>query len=133
MVINDFNEDVKEILAKRGQSKADLARACGLSYNTMDTAIRSAGVTRGYVEICEYLDYDIKIRYVNGNGKLLNDFREDIKELAAGRYLSDIAYGMGMSRQLLDGRIKHTAVNKAFLSLCGKLGYDIELEYVKRN
>ena len=132
MVTNDFNRDISEIAESRGLSVRGLAKQAEVNYNAMRSAIDRAVLTRGYVEICEYLDYDIEFRYVKGDGQLLNDFREDIKDLAAGRYLSEIAYGMGISRQLLDGRIKHAAVNKAFLALCGKLGYDVELKYVRR-
>lgn len=60
---------------------------------------------------------------------VLNDFRADIKELIPGMQ-SQVAYGMGLSRQLFDGYVKWATITKGYTELCEDLGYDLEVKYI---
>lgn len=132
MVRNDFNQDIKELLKRRGQSKTSAAAEIGMPHSAFNSILFSSHVTRGIVEICEYLSYDIEVKYVVGDGGILNDFRSDVRELAAGRSFADIAHGMGVSRQLLNGRIAHATIAKSYINLCRMLGFSLELKYIRR-
>lgn len=64
MVLNDFKEDVKRLCLERGTTQARLGADMGLTRQVIDKRAKNATVTKGLIEICEELGYDIEVRYV---------------------------------------------------------------------
>lgn len=62
---------------------------------------------------------------------LLNDIQDDLARICAhkGMSKSRLASQMGVTRQALCG---YRSVTPVYISLMERLGYDIEINYVKR-
>lgn len=65
---------------------------------------------------------------------VLNDYKEDLKELCRRKELTQTALGeaMGLSRQVIDKRCANAGITKGYAEMVEALGYDIKLVYVKR-
>ena len=60
---------------------------------------------------------------------VLNDFTQDVKERCNNQ--SNAAYGMGISRQLFNARIKWATITKGYVEMMEALGFDLEVVYSK--
>lgn len=66
---------------------------------------------------------------------LLNDFEKDVKHLLVDEELKkkDLSDRMGVSPQRISQILETAGVTGSFVRLVQALGYDIKVEYVKRD
>lgn len=66
---------------------------------------------------------------------VLNDFRKDADHLFIdeGVTKTSIAEAMGVPKQSINAYMEYASINKKYVELIEALGYDIKVEYVKRD
>lgn len=65
---------------------------------------------------------------------VINNFTRDIRELCASQGISktNLADSLGIRRQTLHRYEECAGMNQKFVELCDALGYDIEINYIKK-
>lgn len=137
MVLNDFREDIKEMVAERGQLQSEVAYAMGMCRQSFDSRVKWATVAKGYKEVCEILGYDIEIKYVvsKAGGHLLNNTSKDLVMLMkqSGKKAEDVARELGTLPTAVYTRARHGNMSRGIMEILEYLGYDVEYRYVRRN
>lgn len=136
MVLNDFREDIKEMVAERGQLQSDVAYAMGMSRQLFDARVKWATVSKGYKEVCEILGYDIEVKYIASahGGHLLSDPGQDFVMLMkkSGKKAEDVASVIGVKKVSVYNRSRHGNMSRGIMEILEYLGYDVEYHYVRR-
>lgn len=136
MVLNDFREDIKAMVAERGQLQSDVAYAMGMSRQLFDARVKWATVSKGYKEVCEILGYDIEVKYVvsKAGGRLLNNTSKDLVMLMkqSGRKAEDVAHELGTLPTAVYNRARHGNMSRGIMEILEYLGYDVEYHYIRR-
>ena len=66
---------------------------------------------------------------------VLNDFTKDSKILSveSGKTFTAVSEELGVGRAAVSIGLKGSIINKRFTSIIESLGYDIKVEYIKRD
>ena len=133
MVRNDFVWDMKEIFHRGKKSKEEVAKELGVSVSNLYQYSYHTSVTGSCVGLCEDLGYDIEVRYVpKGEGEAFSD--SVIKLLkSCGETQTSYAAKKGVSKQYINSIVSRASISKGFRSVAKSLGFDMKLEFLKRD
>lgn len=70
MILNDKNNELKRMVMISGKREYEIAKDLGKSACNVSKRLHSNtpnSIPKGFVELCEYLGYDIRLKYIPKN------------------------------------------------------------------